>query len=52
MIIDETFDGSTAVLGPPYTDGSYAESIWPLNDLVPVVAGADAAGLRVALRHR
>ncbi|WP_309132083.1 amidohydrolase [Brevibacterium sp.] len=49
VIIDGTVDGCTAVLGAPYADGSTAEPIWPLDDLAPVVAAADAAGLKVAM---
>lgn len=49
VIIDGTVDGCTAVLGAPYLDGSTAEPIWPLDDLAPVVAAADAAGLKVAM---
>jgi predicted amidohydrolase YtcJ len=32
----------------PYADGSNAEPIWPLAQLKPVVAAADAAGLQIA----
>nr|WP_276584450.1 amidohydrolase [Brevibacterium permense] len=49
MIIDGTVDGCTAVLGAPYADGSTAEPIWPAEDLAPVVAAADANGLKVAM---
>jgi predicted amidohydrolase YtcJ len=49
VIIDGTIDGCTAVLGTPYADGSNAEPIWSLEDLAPVVAAADAAGLKVAM---
>ncbi|MBT2551329.1 amidohydrolase [Arthrobacter sp. ISL-65] len=49
IIIDGTIDGCTAVLGTPYADGSNAEPIWTLEELAPVVAAADAAGLKVAM---
>ncbi|MFJ4026643.1 amidohydrolase [Paenarthrobacter sp. NPDC089989] len=49
VIIDGTIDGCTAVLGQPYADGSNAEPIWSLEELKPVVAAADAAGLKVAM---
>lgn len=49
VIIDGTIDGCTAVLGQPYADGSNAEPIWGSADLRPVVAAADAAGLKVAM---
>jgi predicted amidohydrolase YtcJ len=49
VIIDGTVDGCTAVLGASYADGSNADPIWPLDDLAPVVAAADDAGLKVAM---
>lgn len=49
VIIDGTIDGCTAVLGMPYADGSNAAPIWSLEELEPVVAAADAAGLKVAM---
>jgi predicted amidohydrolase YtcJ len=49
IIIDGTIDGCTATLGMPYADGSNAEPIWSLEELAPVVAAADAAGLKVAM---
>lgn len=49
VIIDGTIDGCTATLGMPYADGSNAEPIWSLEELAPVVAAADAAGLKVAM---
>ncbi|MDI2034903.1 amidohydrolase [Paenarthrobacter nitroguajacolicus] len=49
VIVDGTIDGCTAALGMPYADGSNAEPIWSLEDLAPVVAAADAAGLKVAM---
>lgn len=49
VIIDGTIDGCTATLGMPYADGSNAEPIWSLDELAPVVAAADAAGLKVAM---
>lgn len=49
VIIDGTIDGCTATLGTPYADGSNAAPIWSLEELAPVVAAADAAGLKVAM---
>lgn len=49
VIIDGTIDGCTAVLGAPYADGTNAAPIWSLEELTPVVAAADAAGLKVAM---
>ncbi|WOH18524.1 amidohydrolase [Paenarthrobacter sp. GOM3] len=49
VIIDGTIDGCTATLGMPYADGSNAAPIWSLEELAPVVAAADAAGLKVAM---
>ncbi|WP_314195209.1 amidohydrolase [uncultured Arthrobacter sp.] len=49
VIIDGTIDGCTATLGRPYADGSNAAPIWSLEELAPVVAAADAAGLKVAM---
>ena len=49
VVIDGTIDGCTAVLGAPYADGSSAEPIWSLAELAPIVAAADAAGLKVAM---
>ncbi|MFJ4264330.1 amidohydrolase [Paenarthrobacter nicotinovorans] len=49
VIVDGTIDGCTAALGMPYADGSTAEPIWSLEELAPVVAAADAAGLKVAM---
>ena len=49
VIIDGTIDGCTASLCAPYADGTNAPPIWSLNELAPVVAAADAAGLKVAM---
>lgn len=49
VLIDGTVDGCTAALGAPYADGTRAEPIWSLEELAPVVAAADAAGLQVAM---
>lgn len=49
VVIDGTIDGCTAVLGTPYADGTNAAPIWSLEELAPVVAAADAAGLKVAM---
>lgn len=48
-IIDGTIDACTAAMREPYTNGTNSGPIWPLADLAPVVAAADAAGLQVAL---
>ncbi|MFH8503314.1 amidohydrolase [Streptomyces flaveolus] len=49
VIVDGTVDGCTASLGKPYANGTNAEPIWSLDELAPVVAAADAAGLQVAM---
>lgn len=49
IIVDGTIDGCTAVLGAPYADGTTAEPLWSVQDLAPVVAAADAAGLKIAM---
>lgn len=49
LILDGVIDACTAAMGAPYADGSNAEPIWPLHDLAPVVAAADAAGLQIAM---
>ncbi|HJQ04723.1 MAG TPA: amidohydrolase [Nocardioides sp.] len=49
VMVDGTVDGCTAALGHPYVDGSNADPIWSLEELVPVVTAADAAGLQVAM---
>ncbi len=49
MMVDGTVDGCTAALGRPYVDGTNADPIWSLEELAPVVAAADAAGLQVAM---
>jgi predicted amidohydrolase YtcJ len=49
LVVDGVIDACTAAMRHPYSDGSNAEPIWPLADLKPVVAAADAAGLQVAL---
>ncbi|MFJ3957459.1 amidohydrolase [Arthrobacter sp. NPDC090010] len=49
VLIDGTVDGCTAALGAPYADGSTATPVWSLDELAPVVAAADAAGLQVAM---
>ncbi|MEU1973653.1 amidohydrolase [Microbacterium sp. NPDC019599] len=48
LILDGVIDACTAALRHPYADGSNAEPIWPLAQLKPVVAAADAAGLQIA----
>ncbi|MFH8623338.1 amidohydrolase [Streptomyces vietnamensis] len=49
VMIDGTVDGCTASLGKPYADGTNADPIWSLDELAPVVAAADAAGLQMAM---
>ena len=49
VMVDGTIDGCTAALGHPYVDGSNADPVWSLDELVPVVTAADAAGLQVAM---
>ncbi|GGF19289.1 amidohydrolase [Subtercola lobariae] len=49
IMVDGTVDGCTAALGHPYSDGTNANPIWSIEDLAPVVAAADAAGLQVAM---
>lgn len=49
VLVDGTIDGCTAALGQPYADGTSAAPIWKLDELAPVVAAADAAGLKVAM---
>lgn len=48
LILDGVIDACTAALRHPYADGTNAEPIWPIEQLKPVVAAADAAGLQVA----
>ncbi|MEU6104563.1 amidohydrolase [Streptomyces flaveolus] len=49
VMVDGTVDGCTASLGKPYVNGTNADPIWSPDELAPVVAAADAAGLQVAL---
>lgn len=48
LILDGVIDACTAAMRHPYADGSNAQPIWPVAQLNPVVAAADAAGLQVA----
>lgn len=48
LILDGVIDACTAAMRHPYADGTNAEPIWPIEQLKPVVAAADAAGLQVA----
>lgn len=48
LILDGVIDACTAAMRHPYADGTNADPIWPLEQLKPVVAAADAAGLQVA----
>ncbi|GAB3617723.1 amidohydrolase [Okibacterium endophyticum] len=48
LILDGVIDACTAAMRRPYANGSNADPIWPLEQLKPVVAAADAAGLQVA----
>ena len=49
FIVDGVIDACTATMSEPYSNGSNGDPIWPLADLAPAVAAADAAGLQVAL---
>ena len=49
VMVDGTIDGCTAALGRPYSTGTNADPVWSLEELSPVVAAADAAGLQVAM---
>lgn len=49
LVVDGVIDACTAAMRHPYADGSNADPIWSLDDMKPVVAAADAAGLQVAL---
>lgn len=48
LILDGVIDACTAAMRRPYADGTNAEPIWPLAQLKPIVAAADAAGLQIA----
>ncbi|MEV4687374.1 amidohydrolase [Microbacterium sp. LWH3-1.2] len=48
LILDGVIDACTAAMRHPYADGTNAGPIWPLEQLKPVVAAADAAGLQIA----
>ncbi|HWV49786.1 MAG TPA: amidohydrolase, partial [Microbacterium sp.] len=49
LLVDGTIDACTAAMRHPYADGSNADTIWPAERLLPVVAAADAAGLQIAM---
>ncbi|MCU1516717.1 MAG: amidohydrolase [Pseudarthrobacter sp.] len=49
LVLDGVIDACTAAMNLPYADGSKAEPIWSPDQLNPVVAAADAAGLQVAI---
>lgn len=49
LVLDGVIDACTAAMNRPYADGGNADPIWSLEQLRPVVAAADAAGLQVAL---
>ncbi|MEX2510282.1 MAG: amidohydrolase [Homoserinimonas sp.] len=49
LILDGVIDSCTAAMKEPYADGSNAEPIWGLDELIPVVVAADAAGLQIAM---
>ncbi|TPW74163.1 amidohydrolase [Schumannella soli] len=48
LVLDGVIDACTAAMRNPYSDGSNAGPIWPLEQLAPVVVAADAAGLQIA----
>jgi hypothetical protein len=49
LALDGVIDACTAAMNQPYADGSQAGPIWAPEQLNPVVAAADAAGLQVAM---
>ncbi|GHD03222.1 amidohydrolase [Zhihengliuella salsuginis] len=49
FISDGVIDACTASLGAPYTDGTNADPIWPLEALRPAVVQADRLGLQIAV---
>ncbi|MBH0129989.1 amidohydrolase [Salinibacterium sp. NK8237] len=49
LVLDGVIDACTAALSQPYSNGSSAELIWPVEALAPVVVAADAADLQIAL---
>jgi predicted amidohydrolase YtcJ len=49
LALDGVIDACTAAMNRPYADGSQTGPIWAPEQLNPVVAAADAAGLQVAL---
>ncbi|MDQ0921935.1 putative amidohydrolase YtcJ [Pseudarthrobacter sp. W1I19] len=49
LALDGVIDACTAAMNQPYADGSQSGPIWSPEQLNPVVAAADAAGLQVAL---
>ncbi|MFF5792668.1 amidohydrolase [Paeniglutamicibacter sp. NPDC012692] len=49
FVSDGVIDACTAAMHEPYFDGSNEGPIWPLEQLKPVLAAADAAGLQVAV---
>lgn len=49
LVADGVIDACTAAMRHPYANGSNEAPIWPLDDMKPVVAAADAAGLQVAI---
>jgi predicted amidohydrolase YtcJ len=48
LVLDGVIDACTAAMREPYAGGGNADPIWPLEQLKPVVAAADAAGLQIA----
>lgn len=48
LVLDGVIDACTAAMRDPYVGGGNADPIWPLEQLEPVVAAADAAGLQIA----
>lgn len=49
LMLDGVIDACTAAMRRAYTDGSNAETMWSREELFPVVAAADAAGLQIAI---
>jgi predicted amidohydrolase YtcJ len=49
LVTDGVIDACTAAMNAPYADGTNEAPIWPYEQMAPVVAAADAAGLQIAL---
>lgn len=49
LIPDGTIDACTATMSRPCADAQNADATWPADQLFPVFAAADAAGLQIAM---